>query len=338
MIPKTIYQTWYSKDFIPQEYQTILYYNQHLLPDYEFILMDNHDMDHFFQTTPEIPSRYRKIYYHLNPHYGPARADFFRYLIIYLYGGIYMDIKVRILQPFSQWIRENEEAILSQWDSIESRELQNWHIIYRPKHPFLQAVLDKICDAIENALFSDRPLDSLMGKQAVLEFTGPYIYTSTLQSLIGKGGGERILNISSYLDYGRSFFGLARYEEPYYVHYTKLSEPLLMRAKGEIPFVVNVPSKNWQEEEGVHLPFGVSRWRIDPTILFGQCDVFVALEDGIVIVLAYHKGVDLSLLHSLMQGPNIEKVFYEKGFCIIRARVDLFERQVYFGYVPCLSF
>lgn len=39
--------------------------------------------------SPDVLQAYQTIH----PEYGPARADFFRYCIMYLKGGVYVDMK-----------------------------------------------------------------------------------------------------------------------------------------------------------------------------------------------------------------------------------------------------
>ena len=41
-------------------------------------------------------------YNRLNPRYGPARADFFRYVIMRDHGGIYLDLKSGISKPINE--------------------------------------------------------------------------------------------------------------------------------------------------------------------------------------------------------------------------------------------
>ena len=176
MIPKIVYQTWYDKKKIPLEYRDILESNIKMNPEYQFVIMDDHDLDNFFEDT-QIPLQLRNIYQMINPHYGPSRADLFRYTIIYLKGGIYLDIKIRCKIPFRDWIKPNAQYLLSYWENLyyqkqflnnEKGELQNWHVIARQFHPYLKKVLNILIHNIMNRIKSHE-----QGKGSVLIFTGP---------------------------------------------------------------------------------------------------------------------------------------------------------------------
>ena len=55
--------------------------------------------------------------YALSPisNYGAAKADLFRYLLIYAYGGVYLDLKSTVEKPLSESLSGNESFILSHW-------------------------------------------------------------------------------------------------------------------------------------------------------------------------------------------------------------------------------
>jgi hypothetical protein len=137
-----------------------------------------------------------KTYLSLNPRYGAARADFFRYLCVYQCGGVYLDIKSGPLVPLSEIIQPSDEYLLSRWQNQPGRqfdgwgmhagledvaggEFQNWHVIGSPGHPFLEAVIDRV---IRNIVHYDETSDGV-GWLAVLRTTGPVAYTRAIESV-----------------------------------------------------------------------------------------------------------------------------------------------------------
>ena len=72
-------------------------------------------------------------YHKINPKYGAARADFFRYIIIRDQGGIYLDLKSNSSVPFREIIKPNDTYLLSSWadnssaphDNILIQDLEN---------------------------------------------------------------------------------------------------------------------------------------------------------------------------------------------------------------------
>lgn len=194
VIPRVIHQT-YAKRDLPDVLQANVTDLKEQNPGWEHILYDDAAVEDFIKNSysQEILSAYLRI----NPLYGAARADLFRYLVVYKLGGIYLDIKSRFLCPIDQVIQGDEEFIVSQWSNqpgekyegfglkpevkhITGGELQQWHVIAVPGHPFLRAVLLAIFDGIDKY----RPWLHGTGKVGVMRLTGPVIYTLTIAPLI----------------------------------------------------------------------------------------------------------------------------------------------------------
>lgn len=57
--------------------------------------------------------------------YGAAQADFFRYLVLYRMGGIYIDAKTKVEQPFDTWISRDDQYIVSQWSRAHLEKYPN---------------------------------------------------------------------------------------------------------------------------------------------------------------------------------------------------------------------
>ena len=89
-IPKKIYRCYSTlEDMKP--FQKVFDLTSERMPDYEQIYYTDDMIDEFIRNN--FSDRIYSAYKHINPEYGAARADFFRYLVIYFYGGFYMDIK-----------------------------------------------------------------------------------------------------------------------------------------------------------------------------------------------------------------------------------------------------
>ena len=92
MIPKIVYQTWKTKNLHPV-IGNIINNMKAMNKDYIFELFDDNDMDTWVKNNCEsyIYDAYNKLYV------GAAKADLWRYLILYKNGGIYLDIDSLIL-------------------------------------------------------------------------------------------------------------------------------------------------------------------------------------------------------------------------------------------------
>lgn len=94
-----------------------------------------------------------------------AKVDFWRYLVLYKYGGIYLDIDSDILTPFDDWIHESDTAVIS----AERNEFKfvQWSLIFSKGHPILKRTIDTVVRNIQTNKF---PND-------ICKMTGPYAFT-----------------------------------------------------------------------------------------------------------------------------------------------------------------
>jgi mannosyltransferase OCH1-like enzyme len=94
-IPQIIHQIWLQGErAIPVKLRRYSLKWRELNPDFEYILWDNQKI--IEDILPKYPDRFRKIYDEY-PHLI-QRADFGRYLILFLMGGIYVDMDMRPVQ------------------------------------------------------------------------------------------------------------------------------------------------------------------------------------------------------------------------------------------------
>ncbi len=195
-VPKIIHQTYGSRE-LPGALQRNVDELKANNAGWDYRFYDDAAIDAFLiaHYDPAIHALYQRI----NPRYGAARADLFRYLVIYKLGGVYLDIKSRFLRPIDEVLRGDESFILSQWSNgpgeryegyglkpevahIPGGEFQQWHVIASPGHPFLHAVLVAVFDGIERY----QPWRHGTGKVGVIRLTGPIIYTLTIAPLISQ--------------------------------------------------------------------------------------------------------------------------------------------------------
>ena len=183
-IPKNIYQLVADKNNMNPSFVKNIKYIKKLNPTWNHILYDDADMIEYIKKYyPDFLNIYNKI----NPKYGAAKADFFRYILMYREGGVYLDIKSAMKVPLDQILKPDDEYLLVHWEcpcqstylDNEQGEYQQWHIICRPRHPYLKQVITDVIHNIENY---DIKRDGT-GKQSVLNITGPISYTKSIESI-----------------------------------------------------------------------------------------------------------------------------------------------------------
>jgi len=92
--PNLLFQTYKDKSKIPKEvYETIAKY----APEYTHIILDDKDGTSFLTEyfEPVVLETFNKL------KLGPHKADLLRYCLLYVYGGVYMDISTELMIPLS---------------------------------------------------------------------------------------------------------------------------------------------------------------------------------------------------------------------------------------------
>lgn len=135
MIPKIIWQTY--KDSNPPQHciddiRTWLEKNH----DYQWYYMDDNKCDAFMRD--HFSDEYYQMYTSLP--LGVMRADVWRVAVVYVYGGVYVDLDTRCLQSIDTWIKEDWDLVVGVENSIGS--INNFVFAAAPRHPALLHVLN----------------------------------------------------------------------------------------------------------------------------------------------------------------------------------------------------
>ena len=109
---------------------------QSLNPDYEMKLYDDADIDRFMKDN--FDEHVYKCFASLRV--GAARADLWRYCVLYKHGGVYLDIDAGINSSLDSLIRPVDKYILSR-EGNPNIFLQ-WMLISAPGHPILGKAID----------------------------------------------------------------------------------------------------------------------------------------------------------------------------------------------------
>jgi len=161
-IPKIIWQSWKTKD-LPSPILKNINKILHLNPNYIYRLLTDEEIDNFvhveYSDRPEVVSCYDRL------NIIVAKVDFWRYLVLYKYGGIYLDMDSDITGRLDDLILDTDDAIIS--SEGNPGIFVQWALIFSPGHPILKNVIDLIVENIQNNSF---PND-------ILHMTGPRVFT-----------------------------------------------------------------------------------------------------------------------------------------------------------------
>lgn len=159
-IPKKIYQTWCTRE-LPTEIEQNIIRFLNMNPGYSYELFTDEDMDNFVRDNyeGEIYNCYKRL------NLIVSKADFWRYLILYKNGGIYVDMDGDILKPLDDLIAPDDSAIITAENNPNM--FVQWALFFEPNHPILKRTIDLIVYNIKN---NYHPHD-------VHQLTGPSVFS-----------------------------------------------------------------------------------------------------------------------------------------------------------------
>lgn len=240
-IPKILHQTYFSATdepaILPPEILQNIERIKALNPNWEHRLYGRDEITRFIGE--HYGARILEYFERIDPAYGAARADFFRYLLMYRCGGVYLDVKSTITGALDDFLHADDTFILSQWKNqpqeefagwglhyevkeIEGGEFQQWHIIAAPGHPFLRAVILQVLTNI------DLYIPGLHGvaKNGVLRATGPMPYTLAIAPLL-RPDNHRMVSDDAAFPLKYSIYGYDAHFDVFKSHYSRLTIPVV---------------------------------------------------------------------------------------------------------------
>ena len=159
-------------------------------------------------------------YHMINPQCGAAKADIWRYAVLYNYGGVYIDDDSDIIAPLDDVINQDDELVISYekngfngnrcyipryhlsdfsfFNNITNENLSkqnkdfqyvilNWLIISAPLHPIILRTINNLVEIIRYEYLNDNVLRSLhteYGWAAIMCATGPSLFTASIREYV----------------------------------------------------------------------------------------------------------------------------------------------------------
>lgn len=163
MIPKKIYRSWYTQNFhkkINKQMHKMLEINK----DYEQIIYTDEQVKDFVNSnfSGEISKSFNKL------NIMTAKVDFWRYLILYQNGGIYLDIDSNINYKISSFLNEDDDALITA--ETNPGLFVQWALFFNKKHPILENLIEQVTENISKNKY---PND-------IVNTTGPGAFTKSL--------------------------------------------------------------------------------------------------------------------------------------------------------------
>ncbi len=196
LIPKVIYQSWKTKSLNPLMSKNVEHLKS-LNPEYEYKLYDDSDCRKFMLDNFGV--NYADAFDALIP--GAFKCDFWRYAVLYVNGGVYLDMDIEPLYPFREILNDSDQfvSVADQENGIDNiTGIYQAFIACRPKHPILLYALQLSFSNIATRRLSINSLDitgpTVMGVAFNLYFKNSKTYNPIKSG--DYGDGVRLLSMS----------------------------------------------------------------------------------------------------------------------------------------------
>lgn len=249
-IPKKIHQI-YTKGLqaLPAEILASIAQLQARNPHWQYHFYDDDRIAEYIES--HYGREMLELYLCIDPRYGAARADFFRYLLMYKEGGVYLDIKSSCNSSLDEVIPEHCAILLCNWDNhpqgcdgqmgkhaaldfLKHGEYQQWNIIVAPESPYMKSVIDEVVSRLKNY----KPWRYGVGMRGVLHTTGPVPFSLGIEK-VEKCAGFRHEDNHRNIDLVYRNVSFQVMKKINYCHYSRLRESVvLLKGMDKLLFVL----------------------------------------------------------------------------------------------------
>ena len=197
--PKIIHQIWIQgQDNIPTKFHK--YVNQiksmHNINDgWQYILWDDLKIISFLRQHKKLIDTYYKL------EYLHQKVDFARYVILYIFGGIYIDMDAYTVKPLDNLFEKFKDynLIVSKMDMnkfekyVMQYHINNGIIISKKGSVVLKDLIDIVINNPDCKSYHNK-------MNCILSTTGPYVFTQVMEKHLKKKNKEIIALENYYLE------------------------------------------------------------------------------------------------------------------------------------------
>ena len=188
-------------------------------------------------------------YESITPSLFAAKADIWRYSVLYAYGGVYIDADSSFHGNLDRFILPSDKFILSCERNpmfacylptyplgqspvlYNNRAMLQWMIFSAPQHPFLAQTLTNVVAVIKSIYKGKSVLLTNLSqkKNAMICATGPVVFTHSIRQIISTAPNDTLGYRSAGVDYGgiKAQFKAAWSNDAHYTSLMNDGVPLL---------------------------------------------------------------------------------------------------------------
>ena len=172
-IPFNIFQTWHSKDLSPKMLEAVNAVKEHN-PEFSYHLYDDADCLDFITTY--FDKSVVDAYNTLLP--GAYKADLWRYCVLYIRGGVYLDIKYYPVNGFKFLeLVKSEHFVKDREHFLGEKGIYNGFIISKPNNQILWNCIRQIVDNVNTQFYGKNSFEPT-GPLLVSKFISEHMYNN----------------------------------------------------------------------------------------------------------------------------------------------------------------
>ena len=208
LIPRVF---WITMKNVSKNYQDLPDYTRHYLDyheEWKSVIADDDDADEFMRTVFSNTSLLW-AYETLNPLLGAAKADLWRYAVLYGVGGVYIDADACFWGNIDAFIKPTDKFILSiernrliqcyqpsyhlhsTPEMLGNHTMIQWLLISAPQHPFIAQTILNVVEVIKSIHLSKSVLVPAMSYfHDMICTTGPPIFTYSVRQIVSSSTAD----------------------------------------------------------------------------------------------------------------------------------------------------
>jgi len=148
VVPLNIFQTWHTKD-MPYNMKLNVARIRFFNPEFKYYFFDDNDCREFIKK--HFPISILWAFDKLRP--GAFKADLWRYCVLYIHGGIYMDIKLRGINKFKLLHLTTREHFVLDYPNRVNSGIYNALMSVKPRNKILGKCILQILFNVKNRYY-----------------------------------------------------------------------------------------------------------------------------------------------------------------------------------------
>jgi mannosyltransferase OCH1-like enzyme len=205
IIPLKIYQTWHTKE-MPRHMRENVELLKRTNPRFEYFLFDDNDCREFIKThfRPDVLNAYDNLI----P--GAYKADLWRYCVLYVNGGVYLDIKFKCVNGFKLIALTEKEhfptdVAMNEYSIGENESVYNGFMMSMPNNTILLNAIYQIVTNVNLKYYGKSPLSPTGPNMLGNFFPTDHKQQSIVRRYVGSQGNgisiQNIIIIDTYPEY-----------------------------------------------------------------------------------------------------------------------------------------